>query len=322
MYHLTGSTPSVPIKDHQVKWNYPINTMTKLAIDKHQMLNDCELKLEVYQKGGKEIGSLSINLSEYAGSGVVTERYLLQDCKFNSTIKLTLRMNTKSDVYPQFQTPPLTRKQVFKDISTVVRERTERSINIENSNHALLKKSHSVMSLPKYCKIQNNTIDEPSPVDLVEQLFAPKIQVQNCQGFMTVEVSKWMPKKREPGYQIEHEAQQNRLETQPYHQLPRKKPSDVDTNRNGEEQHEDTMDESNRTPFLGLIANRCEAVCEYQLVSWNLGYLTYLRYHHYILVQLLLPAAGFGRHLSQTKRTRYSKDPIITKCRARNVFTN
>ncbi|KAG0745431.1 hypothetical protein G6F62_003208 [Rhizopus arrhizus] len=151
--------------------------MTKLAIDKHQMLNDCELKLEVYQKGGKEIGSLSINLSEYAGSGVVTERYLLQDCKFNSTIKLTLRMNTKSDVYPQFQTPPLTRKQVFKDISTVVRERTERSINIENSNHALLKKSHSVMSLPKYCKIQNNTIDEPSPVDLVEQLFAPKIQV-------------------------------------------------------------------------------------------------------------------------------------------------
>lgn len=69
--------------------------MTKLAIDKHQMLNDCELKLEVYQKGGKEIGSLSINLSEYAGSGVVTERYLLQDCKFNSTIKVKQKKKKK-----------------------------------------------------------------------------------------------------------------------------------------------------------------------------------------------------------------------------------
>ncbi|KAI9254052.1 hypothetical protein BY458DRAFT_535733 [Sporodiniella umbellata] len=78
--------------------------MTKLVIDKQQMLSNYELKLEVYQKGGKEIGSLNINLSEYAGSGVVTERYLLQNCKFNSTIKLTLRMNTKSEDYPQFQT--------------------------------------------------------------------------------------------------------------------------------------------------------------------------------------------------------------------------
>ncbi|CAO3693807.1 unnamed protein product [Rhizopus stolonifer] len=144
--HPAGSTPSVHIKDHQVSWNYPINTMTKLVIDKHQMLHDCELKLEVYQKGGKEIGSLNINLSEYAGSGVVTERYLLQDCKFNSTIKLTLRMNTKSEDYPQFQTPPVSRKQVFKDIPTIVRERTERSITLETPT---LKKSQSAISLVK-----------------------------------------------------------------------------------------------------------------------------------------------------------------------------
>lgn len=62
--------------------------MSKLVIDKHQVLSDCELKLEIYQKGGIKIGTLSINLSEYAGSGVITERYLLQDCKFNSTIKV------------------------------------------------------------------------------------------------------------------------------------------------------------------------------------------------------------------------------------------
>lgn len=78
----------IPIKDHQVTWNHPINTMVQLVVNKQQILGNCELKLEIYQKGGKEIGSLLINLSEYAGSGVTTERYLLQNCKFNSTIKV------------------------------------------------------------------------------------------------------------------------------------------------------------------------------------------------------------------------------------------
>lgn len=62
--------------------------MVQLVINKQQILGSCELKLEIHQKGGKEIGSISINLSEYAGSGVTTERYLLQDCKYNSTIKV------------------------------------------------------------------------------------------------------------------------------------------------------------------------------------------------------------------------------------------
>lgn len=76
------------IKDHQVVWNHPINTIVQVIINKQQVLSSSELKLEIFQKGGKEIGSLSINLSEYAGLGVNTERYLLQNCKFNSTIKV------------------------------------------------------------------------------------------------------------------------------------------------------------------------------------------------------------------------------------------
>lgn len=64
--------------------------MIQLVIDKQQILGKCEFKLDIYQKGGKEIGSLSINLSEYADKGVTTERYLLQNCKFNSTIKVIL----------------------------------------------------------------------------------------------------------------------------------------------------------------------------------------------------------------------------------------
>lgn len=58
------------------------------------MLGPCELKLEVYQElGGKDtiiIGDLTINLAEYANSGLTTRRYLLDDCKFNSTIKVTV----------------------------------------------------------------------------------------------------------------------------------------------------------------------------------------------------------------------------------------
>lgn len=67
--------------------------MSQLIINKHHILGACELKLEVFQElsGGKEthsIGSLTVNLAEYAGSGVTTRRYLLDQCKFNSTVKV------------------------------------------------------------------------------------------------------------------------------------------------------------------------------------------------------------------------------------------
>ncbi|KAI8388771.1 uncharacterized protein BYT42DRAFT_490949 [Radiomyces spectabilis] len=82
--------------------------MTHLIISKQRLLGACELKLEVYQElgGGKEttsIGNLTVNLSAYAEKGVTSDRYLLHDSKFNSTIKLTIRMNQKSDVGIQFQ---------------------------------------------------------------------------------------------------------------------------------------------------------------------------------------------------------------------------
>ncbi|KAL7317366.1 hypothetical protein PS15m_003734 [Mucor circinelloides] len=180
--HTTGTTERVHIKDHQITWNHPINTMVQLVINKQQVLNDCELKLDIYQKGGKEIGTLSVNLSEYAGLGVATERYLLQNCKFNSTIKLSLRMNIKPDStsnqpssYPQFQTPPLSRKQIFKDIPTVIQERKERNKKVDLPPPILtIRKSQSVMSLPRFCKLQTSN-EEPSPIDVVEKLFAVRV---------------------------------------------------------------------------------------------------------------------------------------------------
>lgn len=69
--------------------------MAQLVINKQHILGACELKLEIIQElsGGKEtqtVGTLSINLSEYAESGVTTRRYLLDHCKFNSTVKASV----------------------------------------------------------------------------------------------------------------------------------------------------------------------------------------------------------------------------------------
>jgi hypothetical protein len=82
--------------------------MAELIISKQHVLGSCEFELKVYQElGGSSkdtipIGSLTINLSEYASSGLTTRRYLLDECKFNSTIKLSIRVDQKSDATTQF----------------------------------------------------------------------------------------------------------------------------------------------------------------------------------------------------------------------------
>jgi hypothetical protein len=86
-------TIRAPIRDHCIFWGHPISTMAHLVISRQHILGPCELRLEVYQElGGSRdttpIGSLTINLSEYASSGLTTRRYLLDECKFNSTIKV------------------------------------------------------------------------------------------------------------------------------------------------------------------------------------------------------------------------------------------
>ncbi|KAG0170593.1 hypothetical protein DFQ30_002264 [Apophysomyces sp. BC1015] len=84
--------------------------------------------------------------------------------------------------------PPLKKQQILTDIPSMITERKERSMVFDersmgtSSERALhpgppaLKKSHSAMSLPRFCR-QNApfpTTDGPSPTDLVEQLFMAK----------------------------------------------------------------------------------------------------------------------------------------------------
>ncbi|KAI7901230.1 N-terminal C2 in EEIG1 and EHBP1 proteins-domain-containing protein [Cokeromyces recurvatus] len=171
--HSNGSTVRAPIRDHCIFWGHPISTIAHLVITKQRILGPCELKLEIYQElgGSKDtisIGNLTINLSEYAGSGLITRRYLLDHCKFNSTIKLSIKVDQISNTLTEYEIPPLKKQQIFTDIPSMITERQqqarslladERSLhsscsfgnntNNENNSNSLLniKKSQSAISL-------------------------------------------------------------------------------------------------------------------------------------------------------------------------------
>ncbi|KAI8875515.1 hypothetical protein K501DRAFT_233567 [Backusella circina FSU 941] len=197
--HTSGGTARAPIRDHSIVWGHPISTIAHLVITKQHILGPCEFRIEVFQElgGSKEsvsIGSLSINLSEYAGSGLTTRRYLLDDCKFNSTIKLSIRIDQRSQTSAQFDIPPLKKQQIFTDIPSMITDRQERPMmfdqrslhSLANQNQsssegtlsppAPVKKSQSAVSLPYYCRqvTSFSTTDDPSPTDLVEKLFQTK----------------------------------------------------------------------------------------------------------------------------------------------------
>ncbi|KAI8082957.1 N-terminal C2 in EEIG1 and EHBP1 proteins-domain-containing protein [Halteromyces radiatus] len=180
-----GATVRVPIKDHTVCWNQPIKVLSQMVINKQRVLGPCELKLEVFQElGGKQvsnIGDLTINLSEYVDAGLATERFLLNHSKFNSTLKLAIKLHQKSDPGVEFQIP-IKKKQLSSSIPSFIIERKssmtpstdDRLLDTRKpTTNRVIRKSQSTMTL-KYCR--QNTLpkgyDCPSPQDVVEQLFA------------------------------------------------------------------------------------------------------------------------------------------------------
>jgi len=197
--HSSGSTGRAPIRDHNIFWGHAIYTTAHLIISKHHVLGSCELKLEIFQElgGSKEsmmIGTLTINLSEYANSGFTTRRYLLNDCKFNSTIKLSIKLEQMSITTTEFNIPPLKKQQLFTDIPSMITDRNDRSslfdeksLRGSGSKHpdmnmsdlslktpaSSIRKAKSAVSVPYYCREVSPFFetDDPSPNDLIDQLF-------------------------------------------------------------------------------------------------------------------------------------------------------
>ncbi|CAG8545359.1 945_t:CDS:2 [Funneliformis caledonium] len=123
-------TERAPIKHRSIAWNYKLQNSVQIIIGKDGVLMPCELSIKVKQElnGGKEvnnIGKLLLNLSEYVGLNSVTQRYLLQDSKINSTLKLTINMKQTSGKVG-FKVPSIKKPQIFGGIAGIITERTER----------------------------------------------------------------------------------------------------------------------------------------------------------------------------------------------------
>lgn len=95
-----GRTSKANIKEHKVNWDYEKTIPVRLTIDRNGYLQDSEIHLEVlqeYSSGARGerilLGNVKLNLAEYVeGSddtdGGITRRYLMQESKINSTLKV------------------------------------------------------------------------------------------------------------------------------------------------------------------------------------------------------------------------------------------
>lgn len=96
-----GRTLKANIKEHKVNWDYEKTIPVRLTIDRNAYLQDIEIHFEVLQEYSSSargerilLGNVKLNLAEYVeGSddteGGITRRYLMQESKINSTLKVS-----------------------------------------------------------------------------------------------------------------------------------------------------------------------------------------------------------------------------------------
>ncbi|EME49806.1 hypothetical protein DOTSEDRAFT_40956 [Dothistroma septosporum NZE10] len=125
-----GRSAKCAIKDHRVQYEYEKRTQVRLTVGKDGMLQECPIHFEVvqeYSAGGRGerivLGQIHLNLAEYVDAGEaqspgaadredgITRRYLMQDSKINSTLKIGISMRhiegTRDYFAPQLRTAPV-----------------------------------------------------------------------------------------------------------------------------------------------------------------------------------------------------------------------
>ncbi|KAI8801717.1 N-terminal C2 in EEIG1 and EHBP1 proteins-domain-containing protein [Cladochytrium replicatum] len=137
---VRGVSQRETVRMHSVVWNFPLVLEPTLTVGKDGILLPCELQLTVKQvssllpsipfrdirdrheciltlfvqevnngKSSEDIGSITINLAEFARSNEVNRRILLQDSKVNSVLRVVISMSfLKGD--SQFSLPPITNR--------------------------------------------------------------------------------------------------------------------------------------------------------------------------------------------------------------------
>lgn len=130
-----GRTEKRPIKDHSVSYDYEVKLTLKMTIDKNGMLQETFVDFEVVQEysGGSKaeritLGNVKLNLAEYVEQSEmgkaddepgVTRRYLMQNSKINSTLKISVFMR-QIEGDRNFVAPALKTAQVFSGIAGIV----------------------------------------------------------------------------------------------------------------------------------------------------------------------------------------------------------
>jgi hypothetical protein len=134
----------VLIRDHKATYDYSKQLPVRLTVDRSGILEECLVHFEILQdyaegqKGGRvALGNVKLNLSEYVeregelrrnpdgvdigeeeGEGI-TRRYLMQESKINSTLKVGILMK-QIEGEKDFIVPPLKTATVFGGIAGIV----------------------------------------------------------------------------------------------------------------------------------------------------------------------------------------------------------
>ncbi|KAL9599360.1 MAG: hypothetical protein Q9219_003893 [cf. Caloplaca sp. 3 TL-2023] len=126
-----GRTSKEIIKEHKVTWEYGKLLPVRMTVDRNGMLQESEIHFEVmqeYSSGARGeriiLGNVRLNLAEYVdagedGDGNITRRYLMQDSKINSTLKIGISMKQREGDR-NFTAPPLKSAPVFGGIAGIM----------------------------------------------------------------------------------------------------------------------------------------------------------------------------------------------------------
>ena len=98
-----GRTNKAAVKDHKAIWDYEKHFPIRLTVDRNGTLQDTEIHFEISQEyanqgKGIQLGYVRLNLAEYVNkdddedSVGITRRYLMQQSKINSTLKIGIAM--------------------------------------------------------------------------------------------------------------------------------------------------------------------------------------------------------------------------------------
>jgi hypothetical protein len=140
----SGRTSKIPLKDHKVLYSYETHIPVRMTIDKAGLLQEtlleCTIIHEPHHSEKLSLGVVKLNIAEYieaSEQGVedegVVRRYLMQESKINSTLKIGIYLK-QVEGDRQYSCPPLRVAPVFSGIAGLVVGEVEKDSNEGNTS--------------------------------------------------------------------------------------------------------------------------------------------------------------------------------------------